>query len=149
VSPLGDDLMKTSGLREVLQSAFTEFFARNVGANGSRSYYGVAVSNVRKSGTEIALDLKLTFKRGKRYCCFEDGCHHGLYSKAGWVRLRRLLPKEVATELGPIRVGILLGRVEARARANYGGILDRSREVVRKAYRYRAGPYSEMNASEF
>ena len=140
--------MKTSGLREILLSAFQEFFAGNTAAKGSRTYYGVAVSNVRKSGTRVAFDLTLTFKKGKRYCCFEDGCHHWLFSKDGWQRVRALMRENGGVQPGPLRMATLFGRVEKGARANYGGMPDRRQELVTKTYRYRAGPYDERKASD-
>jgi hypothetical protein len=140
--------MKASDLREVLQSAFVGFFARNPAAEGSRSYYGVAVSHVRKTRSGITFDLELTFKKGKRYCCFEDGCHHWLFSKDGWARVRRLLRTSGWTDPPPLRIAILRGKVVKGARASYGGLQDRSQEVERKGYRYRAGPYDERKATE-
>jgi hypothetical protein len=140
--------MKTSDLREILQSAFAAFFARNTAARGSRSYYGVAVSNVRKTRTGITFDLRLTFKQGKRYCCFEDGCHHGLFSKDSWGRVRLLLRKKGWTDPPPLKIAILRKKVEKGACADYGGLLDPSQEVVRKGYQRRAGPYDERKATE-
>src|SRR5262245_29312496 len=138
--------MGKSNPRDTLQSAFQEFFAFNSVGNGSRSYYGVLVSDVRKSAAETEIDLTLTFRSENRYCCFEDGCHHWFFKKESWARFRRLLKKRGWVDLTPLKIAILRGRVEKGARASYGGLLDRSQELVRETYQYRAGPYSEREA---
>ena len=133
--------MTPSAVR-VLRSTFSEFFAGNAAAQGSPDYYGIVVSQVRRSGSAIKLELTLTFKRGRRYCCFEDGCHHGPFQKASWERLRRILNRKGWTDPAPLEIS-LRGRVRKGARANYGGLLDAEKEFVRKPHEYRAGPYLE------
>jgi hypothetical protein len=125
----------------------SEFFAGNAAAKGSPDYYGIAVSRVCRSGSAIKLDFTLTFKRGRRYCCFEDGCHHGLFQKASWKRLRRILRREGWTVPTPLEIA-LRGRVRKGARANYGGLTDAEKALVRTPYEYRAGPYLEKKATK-
>jgi hypothetical protein len=48
--------------------------------------YGIAAN---LDGTTIRLEL--TFRRGCAYCCYEAGCHLGLFDGKRWDGLRRTL----------------------------------------------------------
>jgi len=135
-------------LQGAVQSAILECFATNAGAEGRADYYGIHVSNLGVSPSSIQFDLTLTFRKGERYCCFEDGCHHGLFGRKRWNVLRQVLERQGKTDLPPLSVSKFHGRVEQGAIASYGGMLTRGLEVVKEGYEYATGPYLESEADE-
>jgi hypothetical protein len=138
--------MDPLGLQSLLHSACVEMFARNTGSNGRRDYYEVVVSNVRSSPAVIEFDLALTFKAGERYCCFEDGCHHGLFGKESWKLLRQVLGTLGFPTDPPLLLSVLRVRVERGARASYGGLKSGDQEIEPRDYEYTSGPFSESDA---
>jgi hypothetical protein len=84
-------------LRERWTQVFVDLFAANVFhfgdgyQGGGPGYYGVRVENVAADGSE--LELVLTFRSGKRYCCFEFCDHFAFYRASGWCRLRQCMDR--------------------------------------------------------
>src|SRR5436853_2756500 len=67
------------------------------GRSGGAGYYGVGLENVAADGSEV--DLVVTFRSGKRYCCFEFSDHFAFYSERGWSRLRECLDRHGLSHL--------------------------------------------------
>jgi hypothetical protein len=71
--------------------------------------YGVAASLAAD-----VLNVVLTFKRDRTYCCMEWGCHLGLFDGKRWSRLRQALAE--ADIVAPARLQMLLTcQIEAGA----------------------------------
>lgn len=60
---------------------------------------GVSIDAISEDGH--CVDLLLTFKAGKRYCCVEPNCHFGLHSFADWDKLHQLFVKHKAEVVRP------------------------------------------------
>jgi hypothetical protein len=67
-----------------LTPVFEELFATNRGPDGARPDYGIRA--VCPSSAMDEIQLTLTFKTGRVYCCGEPGCHFA----PNWSRLRSI-----------------------------------------------------------
>jgi hypothetical protein len=132
--------------QSLLQSALLSYLSKNRGAAGRRDYYGVSISSLRVSKGSLSFILTLTFKSPQTYCCFEPGCHTWFFSRESWEELRRCLEEEGIGDAPPLTLRKLRGKVEAGARAAYGGMLKGEQAIVKKGYRYEVGLYTELQA---
>jgi hypothetical protein len=72
-----------------LSSALHEFLADNRDSeSGVRPDYMLDVLDADPPNGRLF--VRMTFRSGQSYCCFEPGCHLGLMSSASWCRLRGL-----------------------------------------------------------
>ncbi len=75
------------------------------------------------------LEVRLTFRRGAAYCCFEPGCHLGLFAGRRWNPLRRHFASAGFAAPGRLELR-LTGVVEAGALTFGGRRLTQSRPGV-------------------
>ena len=129
----------------VLQEVFIEYFAGNRGSRNRKDHYGVEV--VLISSDPLELDLVLTFKAGERYCCFESGCHHWLFVRSSWERLRDTLKARGLGDLPPLTIRKLIIRVEREAIGTVYKTLGAD-EVAQREYEYAEGPIREGDAKD-
>jgi hypothetical protein len=126
---------------EQITDVFIEFFADNRAASGRRDYYGVRVDRVADDGS--ILDLTLTFKSGKRYCCCEPGCHtgFGMNDADCWRHLREALDRRGLAGVPSVTIRRLYGIVECGALLKCNLAFGKPEEV--RGFNYECGPYSE------
>jgi hypothetical protein len=68
------------------------------------------------------LAVRVTFRSGSSYCCFEPGCHMGLMTAGSWLRLRGLCAAH-GVSLSPAPAELLLeGVVEPGAQCCATGV---------------------------
>jgi hypothetical protein len=132
-------------LREQLTKAFEDLFATNVLTfwdgfkGGGPGYYGVLVEPVAPDGSEV--DLVLTFRSGRRYCCFEFCCHFAFYAEHGWSRLRGCLDRHGLSALPLPVIRKVRGVIE---RGAVGTPSPKVAAVIMAGSEYQTGPFQPV-----
>jgi hypothetical protein len=114
-----------------LTQAVRAFLAGNRGPDGKPPDYGVTAARVPDD--DRAIQLTLVFKRGRRYCCAEPGCHLGLFESSRWDQLRNHLREAGVSVPSPLAVRVR-GIVEEGAFLDCLAAL--GAETASKAYQY-------------
>jgi hypothetical protein len=78
--------MRSDVMRKQLAQGLVVFMTRERKLPGYRFNYGIGGTNISADGRTI--HLTFVFRRARRYCCAQSGCHHGLLFEADYARLR-------------------------------------------------------------
>ena len=102
--------------------AFKRYLSRNRGG-------AVRVVVRRVACATADLEIELTFAVGVTYCCFESGCHLGIFTRERWASLRQCMQDEGLVFDAPLTVSVrnfsisLSVRLVERVRARSDGLL--------------------------
>ena len=123
---------------ERIASAIRAHYARSTGPDGAPPDYRFAVTRASPDGSEFTLNL--TFKAGSHYCCFEAGCHLGLFEADDWRRIRACLRREGIAPEAPIVIRAVHVVVEEGAVATRYPVKTLPEH---QAWTYGVGPFEE------
>lgn len=127
--------------RERLEIALRRLLASNLGAGGRLDRYNLGVETLSPDG--LTFDVVLGFRAGESYCCYESGCHLGLYDRVTWDQFREHL-RDIAPALHPpgLTVHRVLGEVARGTRIEVHAQLGIP-EVMDEAVRYESRGWVE------
>jgi hypothetical protein len=141
--------MELPHFHRALTFAISDMLAlnRSYFGSGGPGYYGVRLDIITLD--ELEFDLKVIFRSGVRYCCYEAGCHFPFALKSsspGWFQgLRNRLTAAGIENPPPMTIQRLVVVVEA------GAIMDclpRMPAIQARKLQYECGPFPEAGEAE-